>query len=238
MSRFEPSQPSPFAKFFTWLLLCAIAWTSVLSGYSSGSLRVADDLSTKITKDHEVAGGGWQGGDSGFAYDDYEDAAFAHLSGGSEQAIEAVTYTYDDQCEHARLRAMGETLHPCCNGDSCRLSSEFTVVSLQSFAAVSVNGGSSCDYDESRGLLERKVHVGDFEMSFYSYDGLGSVRGLTDAIGTSLGQYRYDSYGLLIENTVSVANPYLFAGERFDNDLGLYYLRAMYLDVETGKFWS
>ncbi|MFK5921576.1 MAG: RHS repeat-associated core domain-containing protein [Verrucomicrobiota bacterium] len=83
---------------------------------------------------------------------------------------------------------------------------------------------------------DREDGAGGFEMSFYSYDGLGSVRGLTDAIGTSLGNYHYDAYGLLIENTVSVANPYLFAGERFDNDLGLYYLRARYLDVETGRF--
>ncbi|NOX98416.1 MAG: RHS repeat-associated core domain-containing protein [Verrucomicrobia bacterium] len=75
-------------------------------------------------------------------------------------------------------------------------------------------------------------------MSFYSYDGLGSVRGLTDAVGTILGNYHYDAYGLLNENTVTVANPYQFAGERFDNDLGLYYLRAKYLDVETGRFWS
>ena len=83
---------------------------------------------------------------------------------------------------------------------------------------------------------DRSDGAGNFAMSFYSYDGLGSVRGLTDAIGTSLGNYHYDAYGLLIENTVSVANPYQFAGERFDNDLGLYYLRARYLDVETGRF--
>ncbi len=80
------------------------------------------------------------------------------------------------------------------------------------------------------------VLIWSLVMSFYSYDGLGSVRGLTDAIGTSLGQYHYDAYGLLIENTVSVANPYQFAGERFDNDRGLYCLRARYLDVETGRF--
>jgi RHS repeat-associated protein len=85
---------------------------------------------------------------------------------------------------------------------------------------------------------DRTDGAGGFEMSFYSYDGLGSVRGLTDSIGTSLGQYHYDAYGTKIEDTVTVANPYLFAGERFDNDLGLYYLRARYLDVETGRFWS
>lgn len=85
---------------------------------------------------------------------------------------------------------------------------------------------------------DRTDGAGGFEMSFYSYDGLGSVRGLTDAIGTSLGKVHYDAYGTEIENTLSVNNPYLFAGERYDNDLGLYYLRARYLDVETGRFWS
>jgi len=33
-------------------------------------------------------------------------------------------------------------------------------------------------------------------------------------------------------------NEFLFAGEQFDPDLGLYYNRARYLNTSTGRFWS
>ncbi len=33
-------------------------------------------------------------------------------------------------------------------------------------------------------------------------------------------------------------NNYLYSGEQFDSDLGLYYNRARYLNTSTGRFWS
>ncbi len=50
--------------------------------------------------------------------------------------------------------------------------------------------------------------------------------------------YDYDAFGNLIRSTGSTPNNYLFAGEQFDPDLGLYYNRARYLNVSTGRFWS
>jgi RHS repeat-associated protein len=50
--------------------------------------------------------------------------------------------------------------------------------------------------------------------------------------------YTYDAFGNLINSTGSTANNYLFAGEQYDPDLGLYYNRARYLDVRVGRFWG
>jgi RHS repeat-associated protein len=50
--------------------------------------------------------------------------------------------------------------------------------------------------------------------------------------------YDYDAYGNLIHSTGSTPNNYLFAGEQFDPDLNLYYNRARYLNVSTGRFWT
>ena len=50
--------------------------------------------------------------------------------------------------------------------------------------------------------------------------------------------YDYDAFGNLIHSTGTTANNYLFAGEQFDSDLNLYYNRARYLNVSTGRFWS
>jgi len=73
---------------------------------------------------------------------------------------------------------------------------------------------------------------------YYAYDGHGSVRLLTDTSGNVTDTYDYDAFGNLIHSTGTTPNNYLFAGEQFDPDLGLYYNRARFLNVTTGRFWS
>ena len=74
--------------------------------------------------------------------------------------------------------------------------------------------------------------------SYNVYDGHGSVRALTDLTGAVTDTYDYDGFGNLIHSTGTTPNNYLFAGEQFDPDLNLYYNRARYLNVSTGRFWS
>jgi len=50
--------------------------------------------------------------------------------------------------------------------------------------------------------------------------------------------YDYDAFGVLLHSTGSTPNNYLYSGEQFDPDLGLYYNRARYLSVTTGRFWT
>jgi RHS repeat-associated protein len=75
-------------------------------------------------------------------------------------------------------------------------------------------------------------------VSFYNYDGHGSVRGLSNNLGNTTDTYTYDAFGTLIEKTGNTDNNYLYAGEQFDSDLGFYYNRARYLNVSTGRFIS
>jgi RHS repeat-associated protein len=77
-----------------------------------------------------------------------------------------------------------------------------------------------------------------WQTSWYGFDGHGSVRYLTNSTGVVTDTYDYDAFGNLINSTGRTANNYLFAGEQFDPDLGLYYNRARYLDVRAGRFWG
>jgi RHS repeat-associated protein len=61
---------------------------------------------------------------------------------------------------------------------------------------------------------------------------------LTDSTGAVTDTYTYDAFGNLLERTGTTSNLYLYAGEQFDPDLGLYYNRARYLDVRNGRFWG
>ena len=72
----------------------------------------------------------------------------------------------------------------------------------------------------------------------YGVDGHGSVRYLTDITGAITDVYDFDAFGLTINQTGTTSNNYLYAGEQYDHDLGLYFLRARYLDVNRGRFWS
>ncbi len=73
---------------------------------------------------------------------------------------------------------------------------------------------------------------------FYGYDGLGNVRFLMDESGNITETFDYKPFGTLTGNTPTNGDHYLFTGEQYDADLGLYYLRARYYDPETKRFLS
>ncbi len=74
--------------------------------------------------------------------------------------------------------------------------------------------------------------------SFYGYDGGGNVRNLTNSGGTITDSYEYDAFGNSFTVNGTTPNNYLYRGEQYDPDLGLYYLRARYYNPATGRFMS
>jgi len=74
--------------------------------------------------------------------------------------------------------------------------------------------------------------------SFYVYDGAGSVRQLANAAGAVTDTYEYDAFGVTLSHTGTMPNNYMYRGEQYDADLGLYYLRARYYNSLTGRFLS
>jgi RHS repeat-associated protein len=101
---------------------------------------------------------------------------------------------------------------------------------------------------------ERGTGVSPVSSIFYSYDGLGSVRSISNSTGDLQETYDYDAYGTLIglakRNTTTghlesfnlsstipnLQSDYLYTGEQWDADLGMYFLRARYLNTNTGRF--
>jgi len=87
-------------------------------------------------------------------------------------------------------------------------------------------------------ISENQIISNTWQPSFYMYDGFGSVRQLTNLSGTVTDTYNYDAFGNLLNSTGSTPNNYLYRGEQYDPDLGLYYLRARYYNPQTGRFLS
>jgi RHS repeat-associated protein len=85
-------------------------------------------------------------------------------------------------------------------------------------------------------LISQRIVGGG--LSFYEFDGQGSVRLLTNAAAATTDVYDYDAFGNLIYHSGTTPNDYLFCGQQFDAALGLYYLRARFMNPESGRFWT
>jgi RHS repeat-associated protein len=64
------------------------------------------------------------------------------------------------------------------------------------------------------------------------------VRQLTNMAGTVTDTYEYDAFGNSFTVSGSTPNEFMYRGEQYDSDLGLYYLRARYYNPLTGRFMS
>jgi RHS repeat-associated protein len=102
-----------------------------------------------------------------------------------------------------------------------------------------VNGAVTRQYTYGlQRIGENQVVNSTWTPSFYGYDGGGNVRQLTSSAGVITDNYSYDAFGNLTDKTGTTPNNYLYRGEQYDSDLGLYYLRARYYNPATGRFLS
>jgi RHS repeat-associated protein len=72
---------------------------------------------------------------------------------------------------------------------------------------------------------------------YFTFDGHGSTRALTDFTGAIAQLYAFDAYGNALGFSSDEAlTEFLYTGEQFDSKIGQQYLRARYYDPATGRF--
>jgi RHS repeat-associated protein len=195
---------------------------STLSGVNSGSFSFnGDDLMGG--ESYDADGNVTSTGGKNFTYD--SDNQLKSMNGS------AITLLYDGD---------GNRVAKTVNGVTTRyLVDDMNPTGYAQVVEETVNGSVQRAY--SYGLQRIDVIQlvnSSWTLSFYGYDGSGSVRQLTDASGVVTDTYDYDAFGNKINSTGTTPNNYLYRGEFFDSDLGLYYLRARYMNPLTGRFMS
>jgi len=85
-------------------------------------------------------------------------------------------------------------------------------------------------------LLAKKLAGG--AQYYYLYNGHGDVVQITDSAGNIVNSYEYDEWGNITSQTEGIENEFKYAGQTYDSETGLYYLRARYYDPTTGRFIS
>jgi RHS repeat-associated protein len=63
---------------------------------------------------------------------------------------------------------------------------------------------------------------------------------VTDTKQNTVATYTYDAWGNILaqSGTFAKENPYRYAGYRYDQETGLYYLMARYYNPQNGNFLS
>jgi RHS repeat-associated protein len=196
---------------------------SSLSGVSSGSFgyNADDEVSSES---YDSNGNVTAAGGKVFAYD--SENHLTSMNGG------AVTIVYD---------AFGNRVSKTVNGVTTKYLVEDDVnpTGYPQVLDELTNGAVTRTYTYgSQRISQYQVISNTWTPSFYGYDGGGSVRQLTNIAGAITDTYDYDAFGNKINSTGTTPNNYLYRGEQYDSDLGLYYLRARYYNPVTGLFVS
>jgi RHS repeat-associated protein len=71
---------------------------------------------------------------------------------------------------------------------------------------------------------------------YYLYNGHGDVVQMVDTSGAVVNNYAYDVWGNITSQKEETPNPFKYTGEVYDEETGLYYLRARYYDPSIGRF--
>ncbi|MEK4516727.1 RHS repeat-associated core domain-containing protein [Paenibacillus sp. FSL H8-0122] len=71
---------------------------------------------------------------------------------------------------------------------------------------------------------------------YYLYNGHGDVVQIVDTNGTVVNNYTYDEWGNITSQDEKTSNSFKYTGEVYDEETGLYYLRARYYDPSMGRF--
>jgi RHS repeat-associated protein len=175
--------------------------------------------------------------------------ADAYDANGNTRSGNGSTYTYDFE---DRLRSVnGGAVRFVYDGDGNRVSKTVGGVTTQYLVDdLSPTRYSQVVEELVAGVVERTYTYGerlisqsqrrdgDWQVSFYGHDAHGNVRFLTDGNGAVTDTYSFDAFGLLTAATGTTPNNYLFNGQQFDRDLGLYFKRARYYSQDRGRFMT
>ncbi|GCF11770.1 hypothetical protein KDI_53340 [Dictyobacter arantiisoli] len=76
----------------------------------------------------------------------------------------------------------------------------------------------------------------DGKVSYYLFDGRGSIVGMTDSAGNQVKHYDYDPFGGISSQSGTLSNPWQYAGGYYDSTTGLTKFGIRYYDPQFGRW--
>lgn len=158
---------------------------------------------------------------------EYEYDAFNRLIKATMADGQQVIYTYNgDGMLYERTE----------NGEKVRYYYDGPNVIAEGKVSSSGTVGLKARYVRGNGLIARQDST---RKSYYLSNGHGDVIELRDSTGNlAQNSYSYDIWGKPIRAEETIANPFRYSGEYWDNTTGLQYLRARWYNPTDGRFIS
>jgi RHS repeat-associated protein len=169
----------------------------------------------------------------------------AYDANGNTTASDGNTYAYD--FENRLLKMNGGAVTMTYDGDGHRVARTALGATTQYLVDTkNLTGYAQVLEEVSNGIVQRVYAYGLHRISqsqaagktFFGYDGHGNVRMLTGSLGAQTDRYDYDAFGHAVRQLGNTPNSYLYSGEQIDASIDLVYLRARYLKLATGRFWT
>jgi RHS repeat-associated protein len=98
------------------------------------------------------------------------------------------------------------------------------------------SGSVIARYSQTEDVDEPLAMLRSSATSYYEADGLGSVTSLSNGAGSLAQTYAFDSFGKQTGSSGSLVNPFQYTARESDSETGLYYYRARYYDLSSGRF--
>jgi RHS repeat-associated protein len=209
-----------------------------------------DPVGNRLTENSSISG--VSSGSFGYNADDEVSTETYDTNGNTTRTSNGNSYTYDSENHMTSMTGNGKVVTMIYDAFGNRVAKTVNGVTTRYLVEDDVNptglpqvmeeiiGGAvqrMYTYGLQR-ISENQIISNVWTPSFYVYDGAGSVRQLTNSAGVVTDTYDYDAFGNKINSTGATPNNYLYRGEQYDSDLGLYYLRARYYNPLTGRFLS
>jgi len=151
--------------------------------------------------------------------------------------------------EDGSLTAEGELFSYICSEtgrsyDLIEYVNDTTQEYTQVLEAYTINSAATEAYTYGNGRVSRNNYwieardVTHNEMSYYLYDGRGSVTGNTWHNGMLTDVYQYDPYGKVTLGSTKHTEFYGYNAESYNPNTGLEYLRARYYNPNKGRFFQ
>ena len=164
---------------------------------------------------------------------------YAQVMAGDGRGYGVTTYSYDVLGRMTGM-AQGDTAASY-TYDGAGLRQSKTVDGVTTsfvldgmYVAAETSGETSTYYSRGVNLISRSTGE---SKDYYYMNSHGDVTKLVNGSGTVVVDYTYDAFGNQTEEAEDV-NPFRYAGEYYDEETGLIYLRARYYDSGVGGFTS
>jgi RHS repeat-associated protein len=180
------------------------------------------------------------------ANDRLVDTGYSFDANGNQTNVSGHPATFDFE---NHLVTFGPTSNPIAtysyDADGNRLSTTTSTGTTNYLVDPSTQFSTIAEERDSNGNLIAQYNYADDLISmtrsattwYYVFDGHGSTRALTDGSGIVSDRWSYDAFGnIMIPNSGSTPNDFLFNGQQFDFPTSVYYMRARYYAQTDGRF--